>query len=332
MKTLLATVAALACAGCPGDDDPSWSLVLDGDDLDRVVLSAWGSGPDDVYAVGGGLGNGEPAVVVRFDGSGWSEIDTGSADSFWWTFGLGAGDVYFVGEVGAIYRKQGTQVTRMDTPTTETLYGIWGAASDDLWAVGGDALAAVPTAVILHFDGSAWTDQTPALPFGGALFKIWGSAANDIYACGQGGTILHYDGSAWSAEESGTTASLFTVHGGAGLVYAVGGPPAVVLTRSGGAWVEDDPALPASILNGVAVTPDGSEVVVVGMNGTKFRRAGGAWTDETLEPPGIDLHAVWSEFGETYAVGGNFFAPGNPQTVRIGVVAYYGTDPPPTDL
>lgn len=335
MNRAIAVGLLLAVAACgPGDDEPGadWSLILDGDDLDRVVLSAWGSGPDDVYVVGGGLGNGLGALVAHYDGNVWTEVDTGATDTFWWTFGLSAGDVFFVGEQGSIYRKQGDTVQRMVTPTDLTIYGIWGESADDLWAVGGDPLAATPTPVILRFDGTTWTDDTPAVDIGGALFKVWGNSPSDVFACGQDGTMLHYDGSDWVAQDTGTNAPLFTVHSlSADEVWAVGGPPARVLRYDGSAWAEEDTGLPASVLNGVAVAPDG-DVIVVGMSGIKFRRRDGEWLDETNQQPIIDLHAVWSEYGETYAVGGNFFAPGTPGSVRIGVVGYFGTDPPADSL
>jgi hypothetical protein len=329
----LTAAAVLLLAGCPSDDEAAWSLVLDGESLDRVVLSAWSSGPDDVYGVGGGLGNGLGGLVVHYDGSRWNEIATGSDDTFWWTFGADADNVYFVGEQGAIYHSTPSGVTEMTTPTTHTLYGIWGTSPTSLWAVGGDPLSGTPAPVILYYDGTDWTDQTPTVDIAGALFKVWGASANDVYAVGQGGTILHYDGSEWTAEDSGTTSTFFTVHGQAGgEIYAVGGPPALIVTRGDSGWERVDTGLAASLFNGVAVGANG-EVVVVGMSGIKFRLRDGEWLDETFEQPIIDLHAVWIDDSDnTYAVGGNFYAPGTPSTVRIGIVGYYGTDAPGSDF
>lgn len=231
-------------------------------------------------------------------------------------------------------RIAGGAVELQPTPTDLTLYGIWGApGAGELWAVGGDPLASEPTPVILRWDGSQWVDATPAVTTGGALFKVWGSSASDIWACGQGGTLLHYDGSDWRAVESGSTAPLFTVAGSAADdVWAVGGPPSTVLHYDGTAWSTVDTGIPASVLNGVA-TGAGDEVVVVGMGGLKLRYDGAAWSDETDEPPFIDLHAVWvGPEGDAYAVGGNFYAPGQAGVPRIGTVAYYGTRPPPDSL
>ena len=48
------------------------------------------------------------------------------------------------------------------------------------------------------------------------------------------------------------------------------------------------------------------------------------------EPPIVDLHGVWSEYGETYVVGGNFIAPAG--ATRVGNVGYFGNNAPPTNL
>jgi len=84
----------------------------------------------------------------------------------------------------------------MTDNTTNNLYGIWGSASDNVFAVGASG-------TILHYDGSAWSTMTRGTT--NNLHGIWGSSSSDVFAIGVGGTILHYDGSAWSTMTSGTT-------------------------------------------------------------------------------------------------------------------------------
>lgn len=325
--------AALLVAACSSPAEPTWSVALDGDDLDRLALSVWGTSSDNVYVAGGGLGNGLGALALRYDGAAWAELDTGSDDTLWWVWGPSSEETYFVGEAGAVVHIDGTGAAAIQaTPTTHTLYGVWGAAADDIWAVGGDPLASEPTAVILHYDGQAWVDATPDATVVGALFKVWGAAADDVWAVGQNGTLLHHDGSDWRAVDAGTQASLFTVTGtAAGDVWAVGGPPATILHYDGSAWNTVDSGVPSSLWNGVSAAA--GEVLVAGMNGAKVRYDGATWIDETDAGPFIDLHAAWiAPDGAGYVVGGNLFAPGTPGVDRIGVVAYYGTDPPPDSL
>jgi hypothetical protein len=121
----LAIVLALLGTGCPGEDTgvhpvgedagtdggggagggapAGWQVVLDGADLDRAVLSTWGAAPDDVYAVGGPLGNsGFETLAIHFDGTKWEELSPGGTETFWWVSGSGPKDVWMVGTEGRI--------------------------------------------------------------------------------------------------------------------------------------------------------------------------------------------------------------------------------------
>ena len=76
------------------------------------------------------------------------------------------------------------------------LWGIWGAAPNDMWMVGQNG-------VIVHYDGTAFTAVVS--PTDLLLLGIWGSGPNDIWAVGINGAILHYDGAGWSFSPSPTT-------------------------------------------------------------------------------------------------------------------------------
>jgi hypothetical protein len=105
-------------------------------------------------------------------------------------------------------------------PQGNTVRGLWGTASNDIWAVG-DA------GTILHYDGMNWS--APA-PLGSAttqdLYGIYGTSATDAWAVGLSGVLLHWDGTAWTAsQQSGiaTTQLLRAVWGSAANDYwAVG--------------------------------------------------------------------------------------------------------------
>jgi len=75
----------------------------------------------------------------------------------------------------------------MTTPTTSTLYSVWGNSESDLWAAGWGGK-------LLHYDGvSCWTEVDSRTRFG--FLSMWGTAANNIYAAGE--IVLHYDGVSW---------------------------------------------------------------------------------------------------------------------------------------
>lgn len=319
----------LALVGCPGGGVDDWASVTE--DLDRVVLSAWGSDPSDVWVAGGGLGNGVGPLALHLEGGTWTELDTGVDETFWWVWGAPTGEVFFVGEGGVIVRVVDGVPERMDSGVSEVLYGVWGTSANDVWAVGGNPFRMGERDIVLHYDGSAWTRVTVETPQEVAFFKVSGTATDDVWLSGQDGVVYHYDGATWTLVPTPTSAFLFTIYAiGPDDVWAVGGPPRAMLHWDGSTWQEVDPFGYGTQLNGVSANAAG-EVVVVGVGGTKWRRtAGGEWLDESDFDPFFDLHAVWMHSGgDAFAVGGNFLAPGTPGTRRIGVIGYRGSNAPP---
>lgn len=91
---------------------------------------------------------------------------------------------------------------------------------------------------------AAWTRMDS--PSAANLTAVHLISAGEAYAAGEGGTILGYDGTRWSSMPSGTTAALYTVHGGtwreslahgeARTVFAAGAG-GVILRLSGRSWL-----------------------------------------------------------------------------------------------
>lgn len=313
--------------GSPAEPPSEWTPIFT--DLDRVPLSAWGPSLDDLWLAGGPLGSPGNALALQHTPDGWIDHDTLTTETFWWVWGSGPNDVFFVGQGGVIAHFDGTAIALMDSPTTATLFGVWGSGPSDVWAVGGNPLPMGETDVVLHYDGATWTQLALSDPPGAALFKVWGAAADDIWVVGQRGALLHYDGSDWVTLDSGATTTLFTVRGSAADdVWAVGGSPPTMLHYDGTAWTrQENPGLAGS-LNGVGVAQTGA-VLVVGSSGAKWRRtAEGEWFDEFDSAPFQDLHGAWlsGDGRHGIAVGGNFNSPAG--SARIGVVGYFGSEPP----
>ena len=193
--------------GCPPDPpEPSegWTDAFDASDL-GWFLSTWGPSADDLYAVGGSLDDG---LMMHYDGATWSEVAAiGDVPLLNWVHGLAADDIFVVGNGGTALHWDGALWTPMDTPTEEDLWGVWAAAPDDVYAVGGRGLATAE-ATILHYDGTAWSAvEVPELmrPNVFAFFMVWGSAADDVWVVGQRGAVLHYDGTEWTEQLVGTS-------------------------------------------------------------------------------------------------------------------------------
>lgn len=323
-----ATTPALD-GGAGGASPSAWQVVLDGAALDRAVLSVWGSGPSDVFAVGGPLGNaGLATLALHFDGAGFRELSPGGTETFWWVYGTGPSDVWMVGERGRIAHYDGTAFTEHASGVTATLWGVWAASSTDAWAVGGtpEGGTKAPNDIVLHWDGASWTRQVlPGEPLGRTLYKVWGTSSSDLYVVGEAGTIWHRCGTTWTLESKAAPlakGTLFTVHGcSATEVYAVGGND--VLRTDGAVWSRVDVELMNQV-DGVSCGAPG-EVVLVGLGGLKQRLHQGAFFDDFREEPYGDLHAAWADHvGSYWAVGGDFFSKPTPNQPRAGLVARYG--------
>ncbi len=322
----LLACALLLCA-CP---QQGWTVLSSS--LDRVGLCVTSPAAGEVFVAGGGLGNGSSGLLLHLKANHWSTIDVATTDTLWWVHAFSATQLLAVGEKGAIYRSDGVTATRMTSPTPATLFGVWGASPDDVWAVGGSPGSFGPNDVLLHYDGTQWTSQAVPQVLGAAYFKVWGSAKDDVFVVGQGGVILHYDGSKWTRQTSPVTVTLLTVAGRSATdVYAVGGPPAALLHYDGTAWTSVTLPESASGLAGVSATGDGT-VFVVGLGGVKWRstKASPTFVADTQQSPRQDLHSTWAGPNETgFAVGGDFLVAGTPGVAKKGVVAYFGPSPPP---
>jgi hypothetical protein len=183
--------------------------------------------------------------------------------------------MFAVGEAGAAIHGFGNTWVADTIPGVEpsaTLFGVWGSAPDNVWAVGGTQSLPDSPSTIVHYDGAQWSSiDTSALP-PALLFKVWGSGADDVWAVGAGGVILHYDGSSWTAAGSPTSQRLIAVWGtGPDDVYAVGGlGMGLVLRFDGVEWSLF--ATTAEDLSGVWTAP-GRPLYVAGNRGLVARYA-----------------------------------------------------------
>ncbi len=147
---------------------------------DMYISDMWGTSATDLYAVGGRFES-PTQMVMHYDGTAWSvvqEIKTeGGAHAVW---GSSTADV-FVGQTNPpLLRFDGASWSPMITPTESPIFGLWGAAANDVFAATDN--------VVLHYDGTAWTSTTPLVPH--RLLALWGSSATDVIAVGENGSIL----------------------------------------------------------------------------------------------------------------------------------------------
>ncbi len=311
--------------GLIGCQEPSWSVVHS--DLPEGLINVWGRSASDVYVVGSDAGAGP--IVLRYDGERWSRLETGERGDLWWVNGREEGAIYMGGSRGMILRYDGAGFERMPTPDDGTVFGIWVAAEDDVWAVGGYGDRA---GFAWRYDGAAWSAiEVPELQNRG-LFKVWGTAADDVWivgaadeAAGLSAALYHWDGAALTAVESGVGKTLFTVHLAGDRAAAAGGAgSAAMIEREGGAWVDRSPAFVPSLI-GVWLTGD-DDGWSVGAYGTVARRSAEGWVVQETDFAWVPaFHSVWvDDEGGVWAVGGQVLA----SPLSRGVLVHRGLAAP----
>ena len=306
-------VLALSTAGC--EPDRTWNMPYDAL-ADGWVMSAYAASANEVYAVGGALDAGR---ITLFDGQNAvpQEVPAGTP-LVNWAFGFGDGEVYAVGNEGAILHYDGTDWEAEMSPTNQDLWGVWGAAPDDIWAVGGSArLPGEGEPTLVHYDGTEWvTVEIPTLTPSGvaALFKVWGSGADDVYVVGDVGVVLHYDGSDWSELLVGAEDDLVAVWGtGPDNVVAVGGRSNGIVAHWNGTEWRTEFVTPLPGLNGVWLDRAG-RAHVAGLRGTVGVIDLDSFEVTTEEVDEFKhFHALAGVDGVLFAVGGNLAVPSAPE-------------------
>ncbi len=271
-------------------DDGNWTPVQN--PLGQNLAGAFYGGPEDIWTVG------DNGLALHWDGALFADLSVGDNKPLWAVFRPPGGDVWAVGGMGEqldannnIIPAYGTlvrwQMVAGSWITTtysasHPIVSIWGAAPNDIWAVGGNSVTTFspppnPPKVtiypaILHWDGTAWS--TVNLDPGYLLSGIWGSSAKDIWAVGGtppclggpgNGVILHYDGSSWGPPLFLSNCLLSISGTDQDHVWA-SGFGGVLVRKNGTTWQPIDSGTGNGLLSVWAKGP--AEFFVVGVDGT----------------------------------------------------------------
>lgn len=156
--------------------------------VDMHLNGVWGSGPNDVWAVGGNYGHG---VITHWDGNWWTTVPSPDVhlDA---VRGTSSTNVWAVGIYGTTLHWNGTAWSEFPNPLSNTLSyfdDVWTSGPNDVWVAGGGNIPWVSQGTLMHWDGTSWSLAVQGTtPY---LTSIWASSPTDVWAMGQWGTILH---------------------------------------------------------------------------------------------------------------------------------------------
>jgi hypothetical protein len=303
----------------------SWKPMLQANALiaGTSLYGIWGSGPNDVFAVGG--------TILHYDGTSWSAMASGTSAVLLGVWGSSSTNVFAVGAGGGgvsvppnvkvILHYDGTSWSAMTVPPGPgTFGGLWGSSATDVFAVGTKCSQDVCSGTIAHFDGNSWSTMSDPddLIADNNPSAVWGTGPKDVFAVGLHSTVLHYDGVTWRIVKTGNSYALKAVWGSSGAdVFAVrsinvGDQVSPIFHYNGLSWSEMS-APPGS--------PPGSQgfhglwgssaanvfaVGLVGVNSDASAIAhydGKSWTTAMISA-GVGLYAIWgSGPKDVFAVG-----------------------------
>jgi hypothetical protein len=322
--------------------------------LDSVAIEsacdAWAVG----FQTGGGI---EATLSEHWNGSAWTAVPSpapGTASLLRSVRGTSPSDVWAVGSFydgtmrkTLILHWDGHAWAQVTSPspggTDNELFGVRAVSGTDAWAVGYDITSgSTDQTLVLHWDGSAWTQVASPSPgtAGTVLEAVSATSSTDAWAVGSSFAAatektltLHWNGHKWTQVASpspGTDDELFAVRGtsstdtwAVGVSVAGGVDQTLALHWNGSTWTRVTTPDPggsgvSSGLVGVAGTsasdtwavgstsPSGSAKAITRDDTLILHWDGSHWTRVPSPGPGIsaELFAVASSSaGNIWAVG-----------------------------
>lgn len=255
------------------------------------VRAIWGTGADDVWFAEGEQDASLPqANVFHWNGVTLTKASTLALAGIEDLHGASASEVWAVGRSGSLAKWNGTAWSTLRSGPAFDIHGMWGSASNDVWAAAiapGSVFAS--KGALLHFDGTSWSVHTT---FDHLVTTVWGTASDDVWAGGEYGKMSHWDGKTWAPHPSpdGIVSRLWGA--ASDDVWGIDGTELV--HWDGATWSRV--SLPGTVTEGLqAITGTSThDVWTATFNGTVFHWDGSSWSQATKVPDGgvSDLYAA----------------------------------------
>jgi hypothetical protein len=185
-------------------DEVAWCSVPTNVSVLYALTAVWGSGKNDVWAVGSG------GTIVHYDGAAWTPTPSGVKNTFYAIWGSGPNDVYTVsdGQIilhGTGFQGASTPWTLVPTPNkpgnTPFVSAVWGSSAQDV-RIGGRAFDFVDPVTGAHGTGDRFTLLLDAGTEAGigwtprqgtsTIRGIWGSSASDVWMVADNSVYVPY--------------------------------------------------------------------------------------------------------------------------------------------
>ncbi len=273
-----------------------------------TLWDVWGTGPDNVYAVG------NEGTIIHYDGTSWKRQAGGEANDL---FGVGINADYVAagGAEGEVFTSLGGGLSVDQAGTTSTIRDVVLLPGTEAVAVGGQG-------TIVRHENGLWLNEVT--PTNADLHGAWTDGVETV-AVGAGGTVLRQDGvGPWVLEPTGQSGVLYDVWGASASSLLAVGDKGLLMVRENGAWSKQG-NLVSDELRSIHGFSAAGLVVAVGGGGTIVHRTNGVWGKET-SPTTFVLHGVWG------ANTSQMWAVGNLGTLLSWNGAGWSTADSPTDL
>lgn len=285
----------------------------------ELLSDVWGSGPDDLHAVGH-----RGAVLHSADGGlSWAPQASGVEASLRAVWGSGPADIYVAGTDGTLLHcTDGRTWTRVTTAVTGTLEAIAGGGRDDVFVAGDEGLlrsidagASWTAWPVVHGTREATDEEKEdgvagPVPIEHSLRGVWRPGPGELFVLAD--DILHSkdDGKTWRVAHTVTDGRydgrLFAITGSdASHLFVVGDGGMILRSSDAGlGWTRRERG-PSAGLFGVWGRGPG-DVFVVGGGGLILHGDGATWTTRHDGGDRMSLVSVGGDAeGNVYATGGN---------------------------
>lgn len=159
-----------------------------------VLTDVWAGGPKDLWAVfTTKINNVNNGGVIHFNGTAWEKKQL-TGDPLFGIWGSAADDAWAVGNNGAIWRFDGTSWRHETWKTDASLRGVHGTARDDVWLVGSGGNIDM-RGHIIHWNGSSFLES--AQDNTRYFNKIWAYSRTSAYVAGIDRALFKWDGTTW---------------------------------------------------------------------------------------------------------------------------------------